>query len=125
MRSLRLPGAALTLALTLALAGACGGSSTAVGTPPPGAVVVAAQNEVFVPYSVSAPAGEGFVLYFDNRDASLHNAKLVDGSGTVIVPGELFAGPGSRSASVPALAAGTYKLICDVHPDMAGELIAN
>jgi plastocyanin len=117
----RLLGAALTLALVTA----CGGSPPVAVTPPPGAVVVAAQNEAFVPYSVTAPAGEAFVLYFDNRDNALHNAKLVDGSGTVIVPGELFTGPGARVAAVPALTAGTYKLVCDVHPGMIGELIAN
>lgn len=117
----RLLGATLALALAIG----CGGSSPPAGTAPPGAVVVTAQNEAFVPYSVDAPAGEGFVLYFDNRDTSLHNARLVDSTGNTIVPGEPFTGPGARIADVPALAAGTYKLICDVHPGMVGELVAN
>ena len=113
-------GAALSLALTCG----CGGSSAAAGTPPPGAVVMTAVNLAFVPSSVNAPAGEGFVLYFDNRDTVPHNARLVDGTGKTIVSGEPFTGPSARAANVPALAPGTYKLLCDVHPDMTAELIA-
>ena len=120
LRSTRLLGATLALAL----AAACGGSGTVAGTPPPGAVIVTALNLVFVPSSVNAPAAQGFVLYFDNRDTVMHNARLVDGAGTTIVTGELFTGPSARVADVPALAAGTYRLLCDVHPDMVGELIA-
>ncbi|MEP7158637.1 MAG: cupredoxin domain-containing protein [Chloroflexota bacterium] len=118
-------GAALALTLALTLGAGCGGSSAAAGTPPPGAVVLTAQNELFVPNSISAPAGEAFVLYFDNRDTSLHNAHLVDASGATIIPGELFNGPSARIENVPALTAGTYKILCDVHPNMFGELIAN
>jgi plastocyanin len=87
-------------------------------------VIVAAQNMVFVPSSVNAPAGEAFVLYFDNRDTVPHNAKLVDSAGqTIVTGGEPFTGPSARQTDVPALAAGTYKFLCDVHPDMTGELI--
>ena len=87
--------------------------------------MLTAQGDAFVPSSVSAPAGEAFVLWFDNRDTSLHNAHLVDASGATIIPGQLFNGPSARIENVPALAAGTYKILCDVHPGMVGELIAD
>lgn len=108
----------------LLLAAACGGGATAAGTPPPGAVVLAAENLVFISRALSAPAGHAFVLYFENRDSVLHNARLVDGTGQTIVSGELFTGPSARVADVPALTSGTYKFLCDVHPDMTAELIA-
>jgi plastocyanin len=85
---------------------------------------VAAANLVFVPSSVSASAGQEFVLYFDNREPVLHNARLVDGTGKTIVEGEVFAGPSARVSDVPPLVAGTYTILCDVHPEMKAELIA-
>ena len=112
--------------LLATLAAGCGGSSPAAGTPPPGAVIVSAENILFVPGSVNAPAGEAFVLYFDNRDTVPHNAKLVDSSGqTIVGGGEPFTGPSARAVDVPALAAGTYKFLCDVHPEMSAVLIAD
>lgn len=124
MRRYSLLGTA-ALAFALSVLTGCGGGSPGAGTPPPGAVVITAQSEVFVPSSITAPAGQAFVLYFDNRDTSLHNVRVVDGSGATMFTGELFTGPSTRAANVPALAAGTYKLLCDVHPDMRGELVAN
>ena len=118
---LRVTGA---LVATLIFAVACGGASAVPITPPPGAVVVAAENLVFTPGSVRAPAGEGFDLFFDNRDTVAHNVRLADGTGQTIVQTEVFTGPSARVADVPALEAGTYKLLCDVHPEMSGELIA-
>jgi plastocyanin len=87
------------------------------------AAVVAAENLVFTPVLVRAPAGEGFELFFDNRDTVPHNARLVDGTGQTIVQTEVFTGPSARVVDVSALVAGTYRLLCDVHPEMSGELI--
>ena len=115
---------ALNATLALAVVSGCSGASQPAGTPPAGAVIVTAANLVFDPNSVRAPAGEEFVLYFDNRESVLHNAKLVDGTGKTIVEGEVFTGPSARVLDVPALAPGTYKILCDVHPAMTAELIA-
>ena len=112
------------LGAALLLAAACGSGGTVAGTAPPGSIVVVAENLVFLPRTVNAPAGEQFVLYFDNRDSVLHNVRVVDGAGQNIMAGEVFTGPGARVADVPALAVGTYRLLCDVHPGMTGELIA-
>ena len=43
---------------------------------------------------------------------------------TKISVGEIFAGPGQKTQSVPALAAGSYFFRCDVHPDMQGTIVA-
>jgi plastocyanin len=107
-----------------ALASACGGSPAAPLTPPPGAAQLYAANLAFQPLSMSAPAGQPFVLFFDNREASPHNVRLVDAAGQALVATDVFTGPGAQIADVPALAAGTYRLLCDVHPDMHAELIA-
>jgi plastocyanin len=114
----------LSATVTLMIAAGCAGGSPGSGTPPPGAVVVTAANLAFVPASITAPAQRGFALLFDNRDSVLHNVKLVDSTGQAMVTGEVFTGPSARTVDVPALPAGTYKLLCDVHPDMAAELIA-
>ena len=111
-------------ALVLAVVAGCGSSSPPAGTPPADAVVVTSVNSEFVPGSVAAPAGEAFALYFDNRDTVPHNTRVVDTAGATIVAGELFTGPSARVTQVPALAAGTYRILCDIHPDMVGELVA-
>jgi plastocyanin len=115
---------ALAVAVALTVVSGCAGGSQVTGTPPPGAVIVTASNLVFDPSSVGATAGVEFVLYFDNRDNVLHNVKLVDATGEAIVTGDVFMGPGARTSDVPALAAGAYTLLCDVHPDMKSELVA-
>ena len=120
----RRPLRGLLVGAAVLLAAGCGASSPPAGTPPPGAVVVTAVDLEFAPNPVTAPADEAFVLYFENRDTVLHNAKVVNGSGSTVIPGELFTGPSARVANAPALAAGTYRIVCDVHPDMQGELIA-
>ena len=38
--------------------------------------------------------------------------------------GEIFSGPGQKTQSVPALAAGSWFFRCDVHPDMQGTIVA-
>ena len=36
--------------------------------------------------------------------------------------GDIFPGVETRPYSVPALQAGAYKFVCDVHPNMTGTL---
>ena len=43
---------------------------------------------------------------------------------TKVSVGEIFSGPGQKTQSVPALAAGSYFFRCDVHPDMQGTIVA-
>ena len=39
--------------------------------------------------------------------------------------GAVFSGPATRWYAVPALAPGTYRFVCDVHPSMTGRLVAS
>jgi plastocyanin len=114
---------AASAALALALA-ACGGPAAPLPTAPPGAVVVVAQGTAFTTQNVTAPANTPFTLFFENRDNEPHNVRLWDAAGAVVFPGEIVTGPTTIVESVAALPAGTYRMTCDIHPDMTGQLIA-
>jgi mono/diheme cytochrome c family protein/plastocyanin len=88
-------------------------------------VTISAHNIAFEPTAVTAPAGAGFTLSFDNQDAGIpHDVQIKDGSGAVVFKTDVFPGVAKRDYSVPALAAGTYPFACSVHPNMTGNLTA-
>lgn len=118
----RLPATAL---LALAIAAGCQGADAASApTIPPGAIHVMADGMAFTTTEVRAPAGRPFTLAFENREGPPHNVHLRDVAGTTVFQGEVFSGPALRLDEVPALAPSTYGFICDVHPDMTGQLLA-
>ena len=96
------------------------------GSGPTGDVVkIVAVGVVFQESSVTAPAGKPFVIDFDNQDASIpHNVAIQDANNAEVFNGEIFNGPGVRQYQVPALAAGSYRFVCTVHPNMVGTLTA-
>jgi plastocyanin len=129
----------LVLAGLLALVlGACSGASanpgagspassgSPSGAPTGDAVTVTASNIAFNPTQISVPADKAFDLVFDNREGVPHNVAIYTDSGasTKVSVGEIFSGPGQKTQTVPALAAGTYFFRCDVHPNMQGTLVA-
>lgn len=92
-------------------------------TPPAGDVVlVSAIGVVFEQKEITAPADAAFVIRFDNKEAIPHNVEIKDSMGMSVFKGEVFSGPATKDYQVPALAAGTYRFICTVHPNMAGTL---
>jgi plastocyanin len=105
-------------------------SEPASAAPPPGSSVptgatlrIAAQNIQFDTDHLEAPAGQAFVLEFDNNDPGVpHNIEIKDATGASSFKGEIITGPATASYQVPALAAGTYMFLCDVHPTMTGTL---
>lgn len=109
----------------LVLAVACSSSPAVPVTPPPGAVQLFVDHLAFQPAPVTAPADRPFVLFFDNRDSVPHNVHIVDGYGQTVIIGDVLTGPAAQLDNVPSLAAGTYRLRCDVHPDMSAELVAS
>ena len=90
-----------------------------------GSVQISALNVQFEQTEVSAPAGQAFVIHFDNKDAGQpHNVEIKDAGGAVVFKGDLVTGPGTADYQVPALTAGTYPFVCSVHANMQGTITA-
>ena len=86
---------------------------------------ISAQNIAFDTNQLEAPAGQAFVLDFDNNDPGVpHNVEIKDANGMSMFKGQIITGPEKISYQVPALAAGSYMFVCDVHPNMTGTLTA-
>jgi len=111
-------------ALTAVLA-ACSGSSAGTAAPAgsvdPNAIVVSAKDLKFSPTEVSAPADAPFEIVFDNQEGVPHNMKISDSTGAEVFKGEIVSSA-KVTYSVPALTAGAYPFICEVHPDMKGTI---
>jgi plastocyanin len=116
--------AALTAACTSGGGGATPGPTSApVSVPAGGSIVIVAKDNVFLTTSVSAPADEPFEIVLDNQDGAPHNIAISDASGASVFKGEIVSNTKVTNA-IPALAAGTYSFICDVHTDMKGTITA-
>ena len=121
----------LTLILGLgalaAVLAACSGSSAGTAAPAgsvdPNAIVVTAKDLAFSPTEVSAPADTPFAIVLDNQESAPHNIKISDSTGAEVFKGEIVTNA-KVTNNVPALAAGTYPFICEVHPDMKGTITA-
>lgn len=91
----------------------------------PGSAVlkIAADNIAFDTLELTAPADEAFTIEFNNQEKLSHNVSIFKGT-EPIFSGEVFKGPGTISYVVPALPAGDYIFMCDVHPvaAMTGKL---
>ena len=124
MKRLTLTLGLLALAAVLA---ACSGTSAANGSPVPAGspsgdtVSVVAKDITFTTPSVSAPAGKAFTIAFDNQDGAPHNIVISDPSGAQVFKGEVVSSQ-KVDYQVPALAAGSYSFLCEVHPDMKGTI---
>jgi plastocyanin len=115
-RSLALLGLAFVLA-------ACTSATPSSLVPvPAGALEVRAENLSFSPSRLSTAAGKPFQLYFDNADSVPHNVVIIGPDDSRVFTGDVFSGAGQRVFQVPALAAGTYRLRCDLHPEMEANL---
>ena len=125
MKRLTLTFGLLALAATLA---ACSGASAnqaspaaPAGSPSGDTVSVVAKDITFTTPSVSAPAGKAFTIAFDNQDGAPHNIVISDPSGAQVFKGEVVSSQ-KVDYQVPALAAGSYSFLCEVHPDMKGTI---
>ncbi len=101
-----------------ASAEASGGSGGATAS-----VKIVASGIQFTTTDVTAPAGQGFTLTFSNQDAGTpHNVDIKDSSGATVFKTDIFSGVADKTFQVPALKAGSYPFVCDVHPNMTGTL---
>jgi plastocyanin len=128
MKRLTLTLGLLALATVLA---ACSGASAAPGTPTPPAgspsgptVSIVAKDVAFVESAVDVAAGTPFQIAFDNKDGAPHNVAITDAAGGSVFKGEIVSGK-QVTYQVPALAAGVYTFICEVHPNMKGAITAH
>ena len=118
---------ALALVVIAAVAACSSGASSPTGpalSAGPDSPRIVAKDIKFTTPNVTVPADEAFALVFENQEAVPHNVAIQGSTGQQIMMGEVFTGPGERVYQVPSLAAGTYKFVCSVHPDMVGELTA-
>ena len=87
-----------------------------------GAVQISALNIAFEQTSATAPADAPFTIHFNNKEAVPHNVDVKDSSGASKFKGDIVTGPKEVDYQVPALAAGDYTFVCDVHANMTGTL---
>jgi cytochrome c oxidase subunit 2 len=100
-------------------------------TPPPTQAECATTIELtaesgtrFNTDQLEAPAGEDFCIELTNNDSVPHDVGIYDG-GTSLFDGEDLPAGQSIVYQIPALEAGDYQFICNLHPTvMVGDLTA-
>jgi plastocyanin len=93
----------------------------------PNQTVIAQSVLGFAETTMTVPAGVELTIDFQNPDPGVqHNWALYDpADGSELFKGPIIAGPSNVTFTVPALAAGTYDYVCDIHPQtMTGTLTA-
>lgn len=93
----------------------------------PNQTVIAESVLGFAQTTLTVPAGVELTIDFQNPDTGVqHNWALYDpADGAEVFKGPIVAGPGNATYTVPALEAGTYDYVCDIHPQtMTGTLTA-
>jgi len=102
--------------------GASGAPAASIDTNAPTVTLTApvgAATTGFDPTTLTAKANTPFTLVFDNQDTQApHNVVISDPGGAAVPMGDttFFQGPKKVSYAVPALKAGTYTFLCQVHP---------
>ena len=94
------------------------------GGPGAGGISIVALGLKFNVQTLTAPADKPFTIHFDNQDKAIpHDVDILDASGKKVVDDKDFPGPEAKDYAIPALAAGTYKFECSIHPaQMNGQL---
>ena len=124
MKRLSLTFGLVALAAVLAAcSGATGAPTTPAGSVDPNTPVVVAKDLKFVNADVTVKADAAFDLVLDNQEAAPHNIQISDAGGAKVFTGEIVSST-RVTYKVPALAAGSYGFICEVHPNMKGTLVA-
>jgi len=86
-------------------------------------VEISAKDVAFDTDTLQVPAGQPFIIRFENQEAIPHNVSIFDGD-TALFEGEIVTGPTTIDYQVPALEAGSYDFLCEVHPNMNGTVVA-
>lgn len=90
-----------------------------------GALEITASDEAFDSSVIQAAAGESFAVLLINNDGDEdHNfAVYTEEGGDLIVASDIIAGGETVEVQVPALDAGEYYFVCQLHDEMNGTLI--
>jgi plastocyanin len=116
------------LALALTLTAACGGDKqdpTAKSAAADTALVVRMLDNTFEPKDLTARAGQTLTVTVENKGTAMHNWRVASAKGADgrAIQTELLPGGKSQSVTFTLSQAGTYELICDIHPaEMRGRL---
>jgi plastocyanin len=103
-----------------------GGDNTGGGTVSVsgGSVEITAADLAFDASTIEAPAGEAFTITLVNNDSAPHNISVyTEEGGEEVVVGDVINQGETTEVEVPALDAGEYYFVCDVHPDMNGTVV--
>lgn len=112
------------------LAAACSPASAAPsqapGTPAAGTPQISARDLKFSTSQLTAPAGKPFAIQFDNQEGAPHNVSIYRDEALTdkVFAQDPFSGPATQTYAIPALDAGSYTFVCDVHKEMRGTLTA-
>lgn len=89
-------------------------------------VSISAKDLKFNKAELTIPADSEFELEFNNQEAQPHNVTILraKGSTEALFKEQFFAGPKKVTWKVPAIPAGKYYFLCDVHPTMNGTVTA-
>lgn len=112
--------------VTAACSGATAAPATdapAPSTPAGDAIVIVAKDLAFQTTDVTVPAGEPVAIVLDNQEGAPHNIAIKDAAGSMVFKGEIVSNA-KVTNNVPALAAGAYPFLCEVHPAMQGTITA-
>lgn len=113
-------------ALLILPAAACGGNDNG-GNGGGNAVTVVGedeggQNNRFQPAEVTIPAGETVRITFRNEGSAIHNMR-VTAEGREFSSDQIVNPGGSSTFQVKIDRPGSYRFVCDYHPEMTGTLI--
>lgn len=102
-----------------------GGGQTGTLTVSGGAVEITAADIAFDADTIEAPEGEAFTVTLVNNDSVPHNFSVyTEEGGEEIVTGDIIEAGETVEVEVPALDAGEYSFVCDVHPaEMTGTIV--
>lgn len=126
---------AITTLLAVALVACSGGGETSEPTDDnlgggtvsvvDGTVAISADDLEFDANVIQATAGEGFTVTFSNLETEPHNWSIyTEEGGDPIAQGAVIGEGETDEIVVPALDAGEYFFVCDVHPaEMTGTVV--
>ncbi len=87
-------------------------------------VEVNAEDIAFDVDRIDVTAGEAVTLTFNNNDTGIPHNFHVE-AGEVDAKTDIAPGPDTQTLEFTIDEAGSYTFICDVHPDMTGDLVAS